>query len=101
MFAVRFAHPNAFGTLHTRRTMNRNNASLPSFVGTFRFIGGGCAMLQPEDQREEVLQSKGLSEASLRLSSGWTAEAEMPLRGTSPIRRPLSAIALLEIGEDL
>ena len=46
-------------------------------------------MLQPEGQREEVLQSNGLSEASLRLSSGWTAEAEMPLRGTSPIRPPL------------
>ena len=67
VFAVRFAHPNAFGTSQTRRTMNRNDASLSTFVGTFRFIGGGCAMLQPEDQREEVLQSKGLSEASLWL----------------------------------
>jgi len=52
-------------------------------------------MLQPEDQREEVLQSDGLSEASLRLSSGWTAEAEMSLRGTSPIRPPLGEIIVL------
>ena len=49
-------------------------------------------MLQPEGQREEVLQSNGLSEVLLRLSSGWTAEAKMPLRGTLPIRPTLYEI---------
>jgi|GEM_PF-3178092 len=37
-FAI--AHQNLLAqTSHIPRTMNRNDASFPSFVGTFRFIG--------------------------------------------------------------
>jgi len=64
----------------------------PPLAEHFGSSGGGCAMLQPEDQREEVLQSNGLSEGSLRLLSGWMAEAQMPLRDTSPIRPTLGEI---------
>jgi len=53
-------------TSYVCQPMNRNVPLKAESEASFRFIEGGCAMLQPEDRREEVLQSDGLSEASLR-----------------------------------